>query len=1127
MDESRRLGWVVLDMRTMKQAALLYAPNGENQGKWYPLSSPTFKGDKGNAIPEIRVFAALREVQFMPNAGGDASIRSSYAADGPEHGGRSPRSSQGGRFQSFPNNNGLGFPVNLGGSVASSGALVEGMGKSIDTADAPILGSVSDGGAGAVEADKGGTEVLHLFSLTTDVRSFKSTRRMPFPTASVVVRLTLPASLLEAVELGGRTHAAVATPVRTNPPVTVSRASEVTLQNGVGTVDFGAGVMNLATALAAGPRLTAEVWHKDKYTADQLLGTATVSLAPLLQEPMVDGYAPVLANIIPGSDRNPRSAALLEPEAVKVGELRMVLSLAEKGPLPMWATKMSAYDRFPLSHSHEEPTKPVRLSVGSRDFSSGGDDGARGSRPGSLRASLERVTATTAGTQLRVSLNGGERGRAEGGGSGAAGLRSSLLGTASLAKTSKQETMWGVTGVATAETKSSALTSATAMIATTAQVDSAPAANPATAAAMAAGVADSIASMDGSLRKGREYAVAWELEVWKQAQESKWTSQMRAREAERMTTLEREWRRREAQREAEHHRAKEENTALEKRLSTAIAVIEERERKLIAAEESLSVRREAERREMAQRMSEAQHAVRRLQQECEHQLEMEKGRSADIERQKAVLEERIDEANARAAAVERAFHGYKRAHLESSEATLHAEIARLQQQRVDAEQAAMDAVKSRDRFKTQIQKMAKQVVALERERTYLRAALAHGNSSGTTAAHVPAVASAKPAPSGTDFMADLFGEDALDAASAPASGTGVGSGAGLLVAAPAVEHAGVEDTFLRDFRESIAALEAEARAAEQQSASAIMAVLSPTYHEPEHRHEQQLKQQQEQQEQQEKEQRQPSDDGHLKVVGTSVPMNPARSPARSPQRQPVRSPPPQQLASAPSPQSGQRQALEQLRMRRQMARQQERTSPLKRKPPTAAAASSGGSGHGVLGGAEHVNVAWSIESNDGLKALFASAKDYEEEMAVQKAEAATEAELNESTAASTEAPVTDATAKTDRSVEGGDAGAITETASETTAGTTAPMTATTKTSEEMVTSVGTVSSASPCSDTNVQKPSISASSLAEKRALEKEVRRLVAERAELMGTGAYSSSDRVIVLIDEKITELTTRVARG
>ena len=42
-DESRRLGWIVLDMRAMKQAALLYAPDGDNPGKWMQLSSPTFK----------------------------------------------------------------------------------------------------------------------------------------------------------------------------------------------------------------------------------------------------------------------------------------------------------------------------------------------------------------------------------------------------------------------------------------------------------------------------------------------------------------------------------------------------------------------------------------------------------------------------------------------------------------------------------------------------------------------------------------------------------------------------------------------------------------------------------------------------------------------------------------------------------------------------------------------------------------------------------------------------------------------------------------------------------------------------------------------------------------------------
>ena len=222
----------------MKQAALLYAPDGDNPGKWVQLSSPTFKGDKGNTVPEIRVFAALREVQLVPNA---------VVVDGrvPANGGGSPRSNgaRNGSSNNF-NNDGMGVLVGGGGggdSVASSGGFVEGLGQSIDAAraDAAFLASISEGGmkayaegagAGAGGAGGGGggggAEVLHLFSLTTDVRSFKSTRRMPYPTASIVVRLTLPHNLLDAVELGGRTHAGVATPVRTNPPASVARASE-------------------------------------------------------------------------------------------------------------------------------------------------------------------------------------------------------------------------------------------------------------------------------------------------------------------------------------------------------------------------------------------------------------------------------------------------------------------------------------------------------------------------------------------------------------------------------------------------------------------------------------------------------------------------------------------------------------------------------------------------------------------------------------------------------------------------------------------------------------------------------------------------------------------------------------
>ena len=934
-DDHRRLGWVLVDIRTMKQNALEYAPGGESEGVWLELVGSTFRADKGNAAPSIRVFASLKE--SPPDAFAklvDPARNSVAFSVAPEIGGASPRCS-------------LNVTTSASASVPAPVTKTEEESIAPSNVDAP-------------------SEIMHLFTLTADVRSFKSTRRLPFPTASVVVKLMLPEDLLNAIDFGGRPKAAAATPVRTNPPASVARASEVVLQNGLGAVDFGTGVMSLATALASGPRVVCEVWHKDAYTEDVLLGTATVSLAPLLREPTLDGYAPVMSDSDPETPGAPRSALLLESEAVKVGELRVVLSLAEKGPLPSWAAASSVA----TSAAHgEEFTHADAVAV---DLSHSGTG--------------ERSLSQSLASQSRVP---------------------SAVVKASTLRASMERTAAGVTVVTAERAQTNGQR---------AGGEEQPYEQRARES-MAAGVADSIVSMDG-LRKGREYAVAWELEVWKQAQEAKWTASMRAREAERMAALEGEWRRREAQREAEHRRVTGECAAVEKKLSGALAATQERERRLIAAEESLSVRREAERREMAQRMSEAQHAVRRLQQECEHQLEMEKGRTADVERRAATLEERVEEANARAAAVEHAFHGYKRAHLESSEATLHAEIATLQQRKSDAETTARDAVKSRDRFKTQIQKMAKQVVALERERTYLRAALANLSTGGNENYGVEAnrstllstqnLAPPKPAPSAADFADELFGGGGFDSRR---NGSGAGAG-GASFPQP-------DDPFLREFRESVAELEAEARGSEYTRYPAA-----------------------------------PPPPGTVPFVPAGVAIrSPSKSPRGSPSKSPIRSPVKQR------PGTDTRSKLDQLRSRR--------------------VAKAFPVDDDMRHASKPSEERQSVDSESGLKALFASAEEFEAEQ-----------EKNERN-------------KTEEKTENvTDASNIPETKAK-----------------------GSESKASPIKE--LKPIPITAASLAEKRSLEKQVRRLVAERAELMATGAYSSSDRVISLIDEKIAEITNAVAKG
>ena len=130
-----------------------------------------------------------------------------------------------------------------------------------------------------------------------------------------------------------------------------------------------------------------------------------------------------------------------------------------------------------------------------------------------------------------------------------------------------------------------------------------------------------------------------------------------------------------------------------------------------------------------------------------------------------------------------------------------------------------------------------------------------------------------------------------------------------------------------------------------------------------------------------------------------------------------------------------------------------------------------------------------MDSESGLKALFQSAREFEEERAAAARDAKTPPEGDAKK---------DGGVRTEPDLERSRREGVTPPTGETT------------------------NLSNPLS-----KPPITAASLAEKRALEKEVRRLVSERAELMATGAYSSSDRVIELIDEKIAEITAAVAKS
>ena len=165
--------------------------------------------------------------------------------------------------------------------------------------------------------------------------------------------------------------------------------------------------------------------------------------------------------------------------------------------------------------------------------------------------------------------------------------------------------------------------------------------------------------------------------------------------------LEEAWRQREGERDAEAASLRSEYAALDAKARQVLAAAEERERKVVAAEEAVVRRRRELEREHAGRVAEAEAAVRRLQAECQHQLELEAQRREGLAAATAAAEQRAAAAEARAAGAERALVRHREEHAASEAGRLAAELAAAQAALAAAAQRAAKAAEAKRKYKQQ------------------------------------------------------------------------------------------------------------------------------------------------------------------------------------------------------------------------------------------------------------------------------------------------------------------------------------------------------------------------------------------------------------------------------------------
>eukprot|EP00899_Mesostigma_viride_P002592 jgi/Mesvir1/12333/Mv00520-RA.1 len=611
------LGWVVLELRDAKlNAATDAAP------QWMPLMG---SGKPGSSPAEIRLSYFLRENGHrgaMPAEGGDA--------------------------------------------VNSR--------QEEETVRAPSPTEPAERGLEAVTAPRDDGPFMR-FKLHVDVRSFHAGGHMPVQVASVAVTVRLPPELAEATPNGG---SAVTAPIRSHPPIQVQRNSEEAILNGYACLELPMSERSMEALLSKNPRILAEISSVEKFSKDQIMGLASIPMAPLLREPAIDGYAPVLASG-PGGKK------------VEVGGLRLFLALENLGPLapaPGGAPPdTSLLDLAHAARQHEEAVRRLVASTkdgadpASADVNSSTDgavaqsEASQGQRGGGA-AALEGHDSMNAVTD--ASTSGGFGGGVLGNDPEANDIQPSFNGWAA-------EAGLGASGLVADDGMQ--------------------------------GVMAVPSAKRGPLLHGTpEYEAAYEIELWKRAEKARWLSELKAKEEARVRILENEWRKQEHKRKAALMEVQEEAAGQREKVKLLLAVVEEREKKVIAAEEAVLLKRQQLEREYAQATQEAQSVMRRMQEDCEHLVEIERNRYADMERHCALLEKRLRAANARVEDLENKFHQYKQEHGSTSVAQLMLEVANLQKEKAEAVRRAESAHRSKQQLRAQAVKLARELASLKWQR---------------------------------------------------------------------------------------------------------------------------------------------------------------------------------------------------------------------------------------------------------------------------------------------------------------------------------------------------------------------------------------------------------------------------
>ncbi|KAM3937125.1 centrosomal protein of 120 kDa [Leptodactylus fuscus] len=214
-------------------------------------------------------------------------------------------------------------------------------------------------------------------------------------------------------------------------------------------------------------------------------------------------------------------------------------------------------------------------------------------------------------------------------------------------------------------------------------------------------------------RETLEYKAALELEMWKEMQEELFASQLKKKELAHMQVLVEEWKRRDREREALVKKKVAEYTALEETLQKALADLKIREHQITSDEMELKKAKAELQLQCERSVQERQDSIRRVREDCVHQIELERLKVKQLEEDKMRLQQQLQETEHKFKLLDKEFQQYKEQQSSKPEIRLQSEINLLTLEKVELERKLESTTKSKLHYKQQWGRALKELARIK------------------------------------------------------------------------------------------------------------------------------------------------------------------------------------------------------------------------------------------------------------------------------------------------------------------------------------------------------------------------------------------------------------------------------